>query len=436
MDSAFLTRLDDSERQWLKEVESAKYDERFHYITLVKSDVIRKTLESGNQVYTGSNSQILPNTIPFSDRVFVEICPSCKCVHSPNLLKPYLERDLVIPVLNSKYDEYSPNFIELLLAYPHMSNVEFYGIRNLALANTSSIPLASRNEISAMRDACLSSVNVTHLDDFQNDIRSIFVDLMPFYSSDIEILLQLMNGINKKDKSNIERIYWLSVLIGRFRSSQVYPLTPQIRIPEFEILNRIPEEYQGLNFNLSDVRNALMSGLKISYDSTIPLETYLDIVTERKGAIRQVVKKIMEQIDPENPAYLSALKVEIERINTEVRSLGKSSKGYTTELFTNFVAQNKGSILTGLITTASLGLMGMGVVGCGAGALSGLATKAVSKISSASIPDSFNVLTGRMSAFLEPSYERFLSKTLSTNINVIQLWQIRKALAKNKKNMH
>jgi hypothetical protein len=203
-------------------------------------------------------------------------------------------------------------------------------------------------------------------------------------------------------------------------------------IQQLNFLDLIPPEFGDLAFEVPDVKESIMKGLKISYDASIPLETYLDIICERKSAIKGIVEKIMVAAEPEKETFLSNLRAEIEKINQEVEGINSSRKRIIFDLSTNFAVQNKGSIVAGLITAATLGTMGLGFIGCGAGVVLGIGTKLVSKRADISIPEEADTIRRQLRAFIEPSYEQLMAKTLSSNVQAIQLWRIKKRLTKQR----
>jgi hypothetical protein len=429
VDRGFLKKLDESEQSRLEELEKASTEGKLGSISLFKSDIVAKTLEKGKQVLVpGFDANILPNTIPFSERVFVEVCPTCKCVESPSLLTPYLERDLVVPVLDSDYADYTPNFIESILGSPHVSAMEYYGVRKLLLEQTS-MSLVSRKEVIAIKEKCGQFMR--NLPENSPEARlasTIFSNMLPVYTMDMEFLLQLIKAMEKRDTKSLHTLFRVSTVIGKFRCSQVFLFIPQVKVGQFEDLEMIPQNYRGLAFDYSDIRDTIMVGLKIAYDTSVPLETYLDIVSERKSKIKETVRNILSKAEPEKATFLSNLKTELEHINHEVEALKLSKRGLLIDLITNFVIQNKGSILAGLITSASLGLIGLGFVGCGAGAASGIATKVLTKKAGISVPKEAGELVGKISTVFEPYYESMLAATLSMDKQAIQVWQVRKKL--------
>lgn len=436
MDKTFLKKLDASEFSRVEEkAEEVRKETSLQITSLFRSEVVAKTLEKGNQAFiNGFEQEILPNTIPFSDRVFLEICPACKCVKSPELLTPYLERGLVVPILGAFYQNYSPRFIESILGYPHISRFEFDGGRILTFQRTVA-KLMSETEVTTLEKKCNSLIQNLPLNRERklwetHRLETVFINLQPYFYPDNKILHKLSKSLEERNSSKFTRLFILSHVIYSFRNSQVFSFIPQVRIEHvgtLKLLNK--REYGGVKFDISDIRRFIMTGLKLSYDLSLPLGTYLDIVSERKSKISNIVNNIIDKAKPEKETFLTNLQTELEHINQEVEALKSSKKGVAIDLVTNFALQNK-SIIAGLIMGASMGIAGLGFVGCGAGMASGIATKIVSKKTEISMPKEADALTKRLTTVLEPHYEKILAKALSANIHTIQIWQLRKKVTK------
>lgn len=63
--------------------------------------------------------------IPFSKEVYVLICPKCSCVKKPASLTALLEAGAITPFLGGLYAEYPKNFVDRIIAFPHISRREF-----------------------------------------------------------------------------------------------------------------------------------------------------------------------------------------------------------------------------------------------------------------------------------------------------------------------
>jgi hypothetical protein len=436
MNKAFLKKLDASEFSRVKEkTDELRERESLQINSLFRSDIAAKTLEKGNQAFVnGFDQKILPNAVPFSDRVFLEICPFCECVRCPELLTPYLEKGLVVPILGAHYRYYAPRFIESILGYPYISSFEFDSARMLTFQRTTA-KLMSKTEVTTLEKKCNSLIQSLPINKKQklwesDKLEIIFINLQPYFYPDNKILQKLFKSLEEKSARSFNRLFLLSHVVYSFRNSQVFSFIPQVEIQQLDTLKLLNQrEYGRAKFDISDIRDFIMTGLKLSYDPSIPLRLYLDIVSERKSKISKIVNNIIDRAKPEKKTFFANLQTELEHINQEVEALKSSKKRVAFDLVTNFALQNK-TIVAGIIMGASMGIAGLGLVGCGAGIASGIVTKIVSKKAEISVPKEADALVKKLSTVLEPNYEKILAKALSSNINAIQIWQLRKKITR------
>lgn len=438
MDKGFLEELDKSEHLRVsKRIQEAVKKGEMNAKSFFKSEAVSRTLEQKNQaILSGFQAEILPNIVPFSKCVFVEVCPDCGCTRNPELIKPYLDRQFVIPILGATYVAYPKHFIDLMLGYPHISCHEFYNYRNLALIQQKGIKRLTPDKVDNYFKKSRSLAKHFSSDRglrkwAQKTIRGqIFVNLEPFLYPDYEVLSMLVTALQKKDENEFDRIRVLTHIIREFRSAQVFPVVPQIEIEHLETLELIEHRpNMQADYDLVEIRDLVMKGLRLSYDTSLPLETYLDVVTDRKHKIQRIVDDIIQKASTEKEILLSSLQREVERVNQEVETLKSSKRRVIIDLVTNFALQNK-SIVSGFVIGAGLGIGGLGLIGCGTGVLSGLLAKAVSKTAKVSWPKEKNELTRKLSTVLEPHYEKFLAEALSKDLRVVQIWQLRKRITK------
>ena len=434
-----MEKLDYSEQTRTEEkTREIRKDISLSVLSIFKNSSVAKAFERPNQfIIQGFDREILPNMVPFSDKIVAEICPTCSCTRSPNLLLPYLERKLVIPVLGASYSFYPPNFIEAIYGYPHLSAEEFHAARELAWGRTSAQLFSKNQSLSLIKQywglAKKNRIAYEGYEEGTSDIGTVLTNMQPFLHEDNGIIEELDETLRKRDQSKFQKILYLSYLIRGLRTSQVFNLIPQLKISQLESLEslRYHEEYGETGFEVADARDSIMKGLRLSYDPSVPLETYLDIVCERKQKIRSIVNDILDKAKMPKETFLSNLQKEIEQMNEEVNSIKSSNKARIIELVTAFTSQNK-SIIAGTIAGISMGIGGLGLVGCGAGVVSGLATEVLSRARKISLPSEVSAVTKRLSTRLEPHYEKLLATSLSANINAIQLWQLRRRIDKQR----
>jgi hypothetical protein len=436
MDKAYLEKLDASEISRFDEIWNSEPE---HLDVFFKYKTVSEALKKGNQAsIDGFDTKILPNTIPFSDKTFVQICTGCSCVNSPELIMPYLERELVIPILNGWYENYPTKFIESILRYPHVSKVEYLGVRNLILSKTAK--LLSQKRVDSIRDDCLKIVNTLSVSkDRQNfygsEVVTFFSNIQPAQTCDREITYALLDSLKKNNFEEFNNISMLSHEIEAVRNIKAFSFMPQVELSTLQSLKIQKPLNNQLDILPYDVRDSIMNGLEIAYNPQIPLETYIDIVSERKTKISGIVNKIVDKANPDKTSFLSNLQTELEYINEQVRTLESSTGKLTVNFITNFALQNKGSIVACILIGASASMLGLDIASSTAGAASAAAlTKAVSHKVKLSVPKEATVLKTKLCNKIEPYYEQLLAKSLSIDIDAVQVWRIKSKL-KNAKSI-
>ena len=263
---------------------------------------------------------------------------------------------------------------------------------------------------------------------WHDEMGTFFANIAPYSYPDCNIIEELLSALKKNDSNKIDNIRDLSYFINTYRVSQAFSFVPQLSINELDELKQFSTYENGqLNYDVGEIKNAIMNGLKLSYNPKLPIEPYLDLMIEKKGKISNIVSKIYNSRDLNNEKSLSNLQTEIQDINYEVKKLQSSTRAMTVDLLTNFATKNK-SIITGAIIAASMGLAGVGVIGCGASLASGFAAKVISKKSNIKMPEVNSRLKDRFNTFLEPAYEDLLARAFSSDLIPVQVWQIRKRL--------
>jgi hypothetical protein len=122
-----------------KELESGK--EKFTATEIFGSNTIAKILSDKPLSYYDSfddtNSK-LPLSCLLYPHVLANVCPLCSCNSDPLLIKPYLERGFLLPILNSDLAKYKPKFIDLIIQYPHIG-AETFGFLSDASPYTATV---------------------------------------------------------------------------------------------------------------------------------------------------------------------------------------------------------------------------------------------------------------------------------------------------------
>jgi hypothetical protein len=434
MDKEYLARLDRAEKRRVDEIlDEMGRSNTVELPRLLRNDtVVEVVLTEGKALMDGYDANVLPTSTLFYKRFLLGICPSCQCARKPELLRPFLERDLVVPMLSSSYEHYPVAFADEILRYPHMSSHEFNSFRQLSLEIqegkwvcpdcTDEIFKRTKSLLGRFRPKSQKRL-------LKALVISVLRDLVPVLPPEQVLVNELNDCLKKQEEAKLPRILSLIACSGAFRSAQAFSAIPQVSMNDFGYLEKRIKENQRLSSQLDmpEIRESVMQGLRLSYNPSLPIETYLDIVVPRRDKVQNLVSGIVKKSQPASNAFLSNLQNEIEKVNSEVRTLRSSKKTKLFGLVTNFVTHNK-SLVTGCLIAATLGLGGLAVIGCGSGVAAGIGSKILQKYQQVYLPKEGKELKEELLRWVEPGYERFLSHLLSRSANVVQVWQLQEKL--------
>jgi hypothetical protein len=395
--------------------------------SIFRNKKIPELIKKGNQAHVdGFDNELLPNSIPFSDKTFLQICTDCPCVKNPSLLTPYLERDQVIPILDSVYSAYPDKFIESIITYPHITTHEYRNYRTITILTQPKQPKTmSPKTFYKMRQECFELVkDITPRKEtniyLAREVLTFFANITPAFTQDRPLTKEFLTSCRDKNVNNIDAFSMLSHSIGAVRNIQAFSFMPQMKLKL--------ENASALN-NIQDANDLILNGLELAFNPKMPIDAYLDIISERKQKIRAIVNQIIDKSNPEKASFLSNLQSELERINEQGRTIDSSSKKLSIDFLTKFSLQNKGSIVACILAGLGVGSLGLGTVASVTSAITAAGvTKAASNKINILIPTEGRVLKERAKKKLEPYYEKMLAKSLSVDVEAIQVWTIKKEI--------
>jgi len=428
VDKEYLARLSKDERARVKNMLRAPtpLDAR----ALFRDASVSSLIEGGSKtVLGGYDSEVLPSVGLFYDHVLVEICPRCRCVANPKLLESFLERKLVVPVLRAGYEEYPVEFAETILQYPHVSFAEFGAFRFVRLVRQAHI---CSHCLKRFKNRCMSAaehfLGTEEKALLRKSVADTFDLLSPVGRYEALLVQELENAMKEGDLSGIRQIESLAVCIEWFRTAQAYSAVPQVSLKRLETVDRSIRKDPNLKrtYDISEINESVLQGLRLSYRPDIPLETYLDIVLSRRDKIRRLVSDLVERSKPSSQTFYINLQTEVEKVNEEVRTIDSSKRAKLLSFATGFISRNK-SVIAGCLSGAAIGLKELGPVGCASGFLAGSAGgEILRRAARIEMPPETREIKRAIAAGVEPVYEGLLSRYLSKNINMVQVWQLQK----------
>lgn len=386
-------------------------------------------------------SVALPMNCLLFSKILVTICPMCSCSGNPKLLRPYLEREMVLPILTFPLQHYNADFANLIIKYPYIG-AETYLFVKEAHAFTSPLGRKSYMCPHCFGEDCekiLKRLSETIRDkkkaesaiEYLKDVT--FPYLTPTLDQESQILQEIQAAVDGKRLDLLYPLTRKASLLETLRMSQAFEAIPHVA---HEDLSNIAETTRKIGLSLDTEiakqiaeRELVVKALNIDYDPAMPLEDYLDIIVPRRKKINSLVNELI--LSKDRDKKLSKLNDEIWEINEEI----SSSKAIETLTFlTDFVSDNA-KILFGMLLGGLIGYSSASFAGCGLGSsLGGLSSaafqKVVSKYEVFKIPKYPKKTLEWLKEKIEGPEERLLAMMLSKDIRVIQTWAVRKKLKK------
>jgi len=441
-----IRRIDRKEEEHVKKLADA-FDagEGITLNEVFNSEMIPKMLDERPLSYIDSfhkgDPALTLNCLIFP-RMIVTICPGCDCNANPELIKPYLESGIVLPVLLAPLQDFKAGFADLALQYPYIGLHTFDLLRFVQSYST-----AGEDESAicphCFDDACerilkkLSESNgdKKKISDAGGVLKNItFPSLRPTFDHELRILKEIEGAVSQENPELVHPLTTKATTLYALRNSQIFDAIPEIAQ---EDLSNIGETLRKSDLSLDqkiveaiEERKWIIDALCIDYNPKMPFEEYLDIILPRRKKICSLVNSLVS--DKENDQRVRAqVNDEIWKINEEI----SSSKAIELLTFlTNFVSDNS-KILFGMLVGGLVGYSSASFVGCGLGIAGGLAGEMVRKfVSKQGVAFRVTKYPKRTMEWLkekiESPEEKLLSIMLSKDIRVIQTWALRKKLRK------
>ena len=376
----------------------------------------------------------LPLNCLLFPRTVVEICPGCDCNLNPELLKPYLERDLLLPALTFDLNHYNPAFAELITQYPYIGadSLDFFRAATF---------ISKMNKTAKCED-CFEESCKKILDGLSRKSRDskktralksylqkvVFPTLWPTGMEESRILDEMERAVNENRLDLITPLAERASLLDTLDTAQAFGGTPQVAHEDLcniaEILQTLKISTESGFMNEIEEKKWTIEALNLAYSPSIPVEKYLDIITPRREKINRLVNELIH--DKGKEGRLGKINDELWEINQEISS---SKRIETLTFLTNFVFDNA-NILVGLLAGALLGYFSASTAGCGLGGIAGGIAGKITRNKPIKVAKYPAKTAEWIKARLESPQERLLSLILSEDIKVIQIWALREKLKK------
>ena len=372
----------------------------------------------------------LPLNCLLFPRTLVSICPGCDCSQEPELIKPYLERELILPLLTHDLARYPRGFSELVIQYPYVGVQSYSFFVGSKYIEEGSVLLCEHcfdercDEISKI---LLETYKDKKTAEMLKNV--VFPDLSLAGHAELQILKEVRDAVFQNNLEFIDPLMHKASLLNALRTAQAFKAIPQVDQEDLNnITNALGKFAVSTNQEIIQAREkeSVIQALNLDYHPKLSIEDYLDIVVPRRKKINSLVNDLISSGKGEGIAKIND---ELWKINRELAS-SKTLESLT--FLTNFVFDNA-KILSSMFAGALIGYHAASFLGCGVGSLGGLAGGMLEKLTKhkpfkiAKYP---RKTMEWIKTKLEEPEEKLLSILLSKDIKVIQMWALTQRLKK------
>lgn len=435
--STILRRIDQKEKARVLTLEKElKKKKTINTADAFDSETIPRWLEekpiSSSNAFL-ANDVVLPLNCVLFSKVLLSICPRCECVANPELLKPYLDRELVLPILTSNMQGYSAKFARMITQYPYIGPRTLLFLKLHALSHKRVLcPHCYRDAIKDI-DANLNAISLTPQGKTALKYRVHHVlagSLIPTFDPEIQVLRDSQEAAKSGSARTLLSLVDQADILQRLRVSSLFDAVPNVLQEDLQNIVELARELS-LKFDESftghlEEAERVMTSLNLEYSPSVPVEQYLDIMLPRRQKITKLVDLLLSSGSDRRESHVKHLNDEIWEINRQIStSRGLESLSFVTE----FASDNIG-IITGMLVGGLLGYTSASFAGCGIGGMVGASLGAAGRLLKK--PFKVRKLPAKtiewIEAKIEGPGEKLMSMALAKDLPTIQIYQLRKKL--------
>jgi len=412
-------RIDEFSNRWNIE-KSIDVEDIFKHKNLINA------INNDNALIGSFDEKQILSSVPFYSAIFVQVCPKCSCVKNPDLLKPYLNSNVVIPILTDHYSEFAKQFVMEIIRYPHISfrEFDFYRFSELwKLESQHTCNHCVQKRIQKIKDFVNKKGGDDQLIFMTNQIENL---LRPYAGRDINLLDMVVSAILNDNSELLHQILDLSYSINTIRSAQAFHSACSMPFDVFNICQEklISSMTKSFEKDIQNVRNMVTSGLSLSIPKEMSVDKYLEIVLRHQQKIRETIDFIIERASSGTGeiSYSTLIQI-IAEVNDDIRKAQQTKRYTAYKAAVGFASGNK-TMIAFLLLAGALGLTG-NFFGCGASTLAGPFLQKFGKIKT---DKSINELQDIIRQSVEPATNTLIAEYLGMSIEQVQVWRVWKEL--------
>lgn len=389
--------------------------------------------------YFRENDPSIPLNCLLFSRILVDICPSCSCNQKPELIKPYLERGMILPLLAGPLGAYNPKFAEIVIQYPYVNALAYDYLKveqtyALDKHNIGTCPHCFELTCKRiLKKLSKSNLSKSRLDNLRETLlQTTFPTLDPTLGQESQMIKEIEAVIDKGRIELLAPILDKIEIYDELKVSRTFSAIPRVNENDLLNISKISR-----SMGLADVTSIaaqveekihVAKALGIEYNPNTPIEDYLDTIQPRRKKVNSLINGFISTNKENRGKRLLELNDALWTINKEI-STSKAIESLT--FFTDFVSNNA-QIVLGVLIGGLIGYSSASFAGCGLGTVGGLSSgflgKLVSKHAGLRVPKLPKTTIEWLKEKIESPEERLLSMLLSKDVRTIQVWSLRKKL--------
>ncbi len=301
--------------------------------------VINKMFKKSTTLLTGHTFDLPNNMAPFlyfHNSIAIEVCPFCPMAENPNLLKPYLDRKLIVVFATAHFENYNPEFQKLAYTYPEF----FVGRSSYFIFKQYSLNDHPTHKPVSEGGEC---THCTAVDKINSTIKTLpDSDSNKNYLSNIG---SYISGIPTNDVVSATELFLDTIDNPTEESIRELDTTINLMyyLSSTKSLNAIPQ----LDSKFLDSSELFLNPLRISHNQEMNSEDYLDLVMDFKGTLSLEIL----------PKDKDALLPQVLKINEEVDKIQTSNRLPLSDFLSNLVMAIP-SVLARIATQGTYGAEG------------------------------------------------------------------------------
>ena len=393
------------------------------------SDEVVTQIDEQKVVLESFNVERILSLIPFSNTVFVLVCPDCVDNENFAIFQGLVNSGLIIPVFQERYGYYPPEVVQAIITKPHISVYEFSLFRTGILDSQGSEVVCSHciDERRAKIESLVRGKRNAPI--FRDHLETVVKNIQPYLVPDFDILDEIEDCFRDRDLDRVSQVVDTSYQIRTIRNAQA--LQAPLLLTDERIDQIVKYQLDDLNELRRvglELRELIADGLGLIVPTTMPISDYTSLVKEIRPHMLSIMSAMLRHGQHgESEVSLKEVFNGIGDVNREIERILKSKRYLFLEAAVSTVSSNK-ELLASAFIAAALGLGGS-LIGCAGAATGGVATHILKKKGKLQGSVAIRRLGQAIHRDLQPTLRKVVAAYVGANEVPLQVIAVRNRLS-------